>query len=44
MSGNEVSWETIDQAAMAAIVRLLPGAEIVQQGTRSRAVPDFLVR
>jgi hypothetical protein len=36
--------EVYDQAVMAAIDRLLPGAEIIQQGTRSRAVPDIMVR
>jgi hypothetical protein len=36
--------EAYDQAVMAAISRLLPGAEILAPGTRSRAIPDFTVR
>lgn len=36
--------EAYDQAVMAAISRLLPGAEILAHGTRSRATPDFTVR
>lgn len=36
--------EAYDQAVMAALGRLLPGAEVIAQGTRSRAVPDFTVR
>jgi hypothetical protein len=35
--------EAYDQAVTAAISRLLPGAEIIPQGTRSRAIPDFTV-
>ena len=36
--------EAYDQAVAAAISRLLPGAEISSEGTRSRATPDFTVR
>jgi hypothetical protein len=35
--------EAYDQAVTAAIRRLLPGAEVVAHGTRSRATPDFTV-
>jgi hypothetical protein len=36
--------EVYDRAVMAAIVRLLPGAEVGQEGLRTRAVPDLVVR
>jgi hypothetical protein len=36
--------EAYDQAVLAAISRLLPGAEIIAQGTRSRAISDFTVQ
>jgi hypothetical protein len=36
--------EAYDVAVMAAISRLLPGAEIIAQDTRSRACADFTVR
>lgn len=36
--------EAYDQAVTAAVSRLLPGAEIMAQGTRSRATPDFTIR
>jgi hypothetical protein len=35
--------EAYDQAVTAAIRRLLPGAEVIAQGTRSRATPDFTI-
>jgi hypothetical protein len=36
--------EAYDLAVMAAISRLLPGAEIIAQDTRSRGAADFIVR